>query len=104
MAFRSALTELYSDIMGDLTQRLFLIKYKQNLAPDTVAKFNNIIQLYSTRAIVGKYNYNQLQDLQRTIVAIKSINSGIGAVKATYNQYKTVLNLIIYIGAKVMLI
>ena len=66
--------------------------------------FNNVIQLYSTRATVGKYNTNQLCNLLQLIVAIKLVNTSIGVQKATPNQCNTIENLALYIGAKVMLI
>ena len=61
--FRSTLTELYNNTVGKSTWRLLLTKYKQNLPTNKVASFNNVIQLYSTRAAVGKYNYDKIKDL-----------------------------------------
>ena len=54
--FRTALMELYNTSISDLTQKLLLTRYKQGLSTNKVAGFNNAIQLYSTRATVGKYN------------------------------------------------
>ena len=48
IVFRSALTKLYSNTIGDLTWRLLLTRYKQNLAPNKVTEFNDTIQLYGT--------------------------------------------------------
>ena len=103
-AFRSALAELRNNTVSDLTQRLLLTRYKQNLTTNKVIKFNNVIRLYSIRAAVGKYNSNQLRDLLRPVLAIKLIDSGASLEKATYNQCKTIANLTIYIGAKTILI
>jgi len=103
-AFRSALTELRSDTVGDSTWRLLLTRCRQNLTPDKVAKFDDAIRLYGTRAAVGKYNHDRLRDLRRPVVAIKSIDSGVGAAKATHDQCEIMSNLTICIGAKVMLI
>ena len=61
--FRNTLTELHNDTINKLTWRLLLTKYKQNLPANKVASFNNVIQLYSTRAAVSKYNYNRIRDL-----------------------------------------
>ena len=103
-AFRSALAELRNNTVSDLTQRLLLTRYKQNLTTNKVIKFNDTIRLYSIRATVGKYNSNRLQDLLRPVLAIKLINSGAGLEKATYDQCETVANLTVYIGAKTILI
>ena len=61
--FRGAFAELYNDIIDELTQRLLLGRCKQNLFVNKVASFNDVIQLYSTRAAVSKYNYNKIRDL-----------------------------------------
>ena len=47
--------------------------------------FNNAIWLYSTRAAVGKYNTTWLYNLLQLVVAIKSVNTGIGVWKVTPN-------------------
>ena len=60
--FRSAFAKLRNNTIGKLTWRLLLTKYKQNLFTNKVASFDNVIQLYSTRAVVGKYNYNRIRD------------------------------------------
>jgi len=54
--FRTALTELYSNSISDLTWKLLLTRYKQGLSTNKVTGFNNATQLYGTRAAVGKYN------------------------------------------------
>ena len=66
--------------------------------------FNNAIQLYSICATVGKYNTTQLYNLLQLVIAIKSVNTGIGVQRITYNQYNAIKNLALYISAKVMLI
>ena len=66
--------------------------------------FNNAIQLYSTHAAVSKYNTAQLHDLLQLVVAIKSVNTGIGIQKVTPNQYNIIKNLALYISVKVILI
>ena len=60
--FRSALAKLYNDTVGKSTYRLLLSRYKQNLPTNKIASFNNIIQLYKTKAVVNKYNYNRIRD------------------------------------------
>ena len=102
--FRTALTELRSDSISNLTQKLLLIRYKQGLSTNKVTGFNNTIRLYGTRATIGKYNTNQLRDLLQPVVAIKLVNTGVGTQKITPNQYNTIENLALYIGAKVILI
>ena len=102
--FRTALTELYSDSISDLTQKLLLTRYKQGLSTNKVTGFNNVIWLYSTRATIGKYNTTQLCDLLQLVVAIKLVNTSVGIRKVTPNQCNTIENLALYIGAKVMLI
>ena len=62
-AFRSTLVELRNDTVGESTWRLLLSRCKQNLPVDEVASFNNVIQLYSTRAAVNKYNHDRIRDL-----------------------------------------
>ena len=47
--------------------------------------FNNAIRLYSTRATIGKYNTIRLRDLLQLVVAIKLVNTSIGARKVTPN-------------------
>jgi len=81
--FRTALIELRSDSISDLTWKLLLTRCKQGLSADKVAGFNDAIQLYGTRAAVGKYNTTQLRDLLQPVVAIKSVNTGIGVRKVT---------------------
>ena len=103
-AFRTALIELYSNFVSKSTWKLLLTKYKQGLSTNKVTGFNNTIQLYSTRAAVGKYNTTQLRDLLQLVVAIKLVNTGVGVQKATSNQCDTIENLALYIGVKVMLI
>ena len=103
-AFRTALIELRSDFISDLTWKLLLTRYKQGLSTNKVADFNNAIWLYSTRATVGKYNTIWLCDLLQLVVAIKLVNIGVGARKVTLNQCDTLENLALYISAKVMLI
>ena len=103
-AFRTALAELCSNSISDSTQRLLLTRCKQGLPTNKVIGFNNIIRLYSTRAAIGKYNTNQLYDLLQLVVAIKLVNTSVGAQKATPNQCNTIKNLALCIGAKVMLI
>ena len=102
--FRTALIELYSNSVSNSTQKLFLTRYKQGLSTNKVASFNNTIQLYSTRATIGKYNTIQLHDLLQPVVVIKLVNTSIGARKVTPNQCDTIENLALYISAKVMLI
>ena len=41
--FRNALVELYNNTVGELTWRLFLNRYKQNLFINKVASINNVI-------------------------------------------------------------
>ena len=103
-AFRTALAELRSDSVSDSTWKLLLTRYKQGLSANKVTGFNNTIQLYSTRATIGKYNTIWLRDLLQPVVAIKSVNTNVGARKVTPNQYNTIENLALYIGAKVILI
>ena len=83
--FRTALAELYSDSISDLTWKLLLTKYKQGLSTNKIAGFNNVIQLYSTRTTVGKYNTTQLRDLLQLVIAIKSVNTGVDIQKVTPN-------------------
>ena len=66
--------------------------------------FNNVIWLYSTRAAIGKYNTIWLCDFLQLVVAIKLVNTSIGARKVISNQCDTIENLALYIGAKVILI
>ncbi len=66
--------------------------------------FNNAIQLYSKRVTVSKYNTNQLCDLLQPVVAIKSVDTGVGARKVTLDQCNTIENLALCIGMKIMLI
>jgi len=47
--------------------------------------FDNAIRLYGTRATIGKYNTIQLRNLLQLVVAIKLVNTGIGARKVTSN-------------------
>ena len=61
--FRNALVELCNNTVDKSTWRLLLTRCKQNLPADKVASFNDVIRLYGTRAVVGKYNYNRIRDL-----------------------------------------
>ena len=92
-AFRSALAELRNDTVGESTWRLLLSRCKQNLPADEIASFNNAIRLYGTRAAVSKYNHDRIRDLQRPILPIHAVNTGVGASKATLEQCDTVLKL-----------
>ena len=47
--------------------------------------FNNVIRLYSIRAAIGKYNTIWLRDLLQLVVAIKLVNTSVGARKVTPN-------------------
>ena len=76
--FRTALTELHSDSVSNLTWKLLLTKYKQGLSTNKVVGFNNTIQLYGTRAAINKYNTIQLYNLLQPVVAIKLVNTSIG--------------------------
>ena len=102
--FRTALIELRSNSISNLTQKLLLTRYKQGLSTNKVAGFNNIIRLYSTRAAINKYNTTQLYNLLQPVVAIKSVNTSIGIQRVTPNQCNTIENLTLYISAKVILI
>ena len=102
--FRTAFTKLYSDSISDLTQKFLLTRYKQGLFTNKIAGFNNVIQLYSIRTTVGKYNTIQLHDLLQLVMAIKSVDISVGIQKVTPNQCDTIKNLALYIGAKVILI
>ena len=102
--FRTTLAELYSNSISKLTQKLLLTRYKQGLSTNKVVGFNNIIQLYSIRAAIGKYNTTRLYNLLQLVVAIKLVNNSIGARKVTPNQCDTIENLARYISAKVILI
>ena len=102
--FRTALIELYSNSISNLTQKLLLTRYKQGLSTNRVIGFNNAIRLYSIRATIGKYNTIQLRDLLQLVVAIKLVNTSIGIRKVTPNQCNTIENLTLYISAKVILI
>jgi len=84
-AFRTALIELCSDSISNLTWKLLLTRYKQGLSTNKVASFNNAIRLYSTRATIGKYNTIWLRDLLQPVVVIKLVNTGVGAQKVTPN-------------------
>ena len=66
--------------------------------------FNNAIRLYSIYAAIGKYNTIRLYDLLQLVVAIKSVNIGVGIQKVTPNQCNTIENLALCIGVKVILI
>ena len=66
--------------------------------------FNNAIQLYSICATVGKYNTTQLYNLLQLVVAIKSVDTGVGVQRVTPNQYNTIKNLALCISTKVILI
>ena len=103
-AFRTALVELCSDSINNLTQKLLLTRCKQSLSTNKVAGFDNTIQLYSTHAAIGKYNTTWLYNLLQPMVAIKSINTSVGTRKVTPNQCNTIKNLALCIGTKVMLI
>ena len=96
--------ELCSDFVSDLTQKLFLTKCKQGLFTNEVAGFNNVIQLYSTRVAVGKYNTTWLRDFLQPVVAIKLVNTSIDVRKVTPDQCDTIENLALYISVKVILI
>ncbi len=103
-AFRTALVELRSDSISDLTWKLLLTRCKQGLSTDKVMGFNNAIRLYSTCAAIGKYNTIWIRDLLQPVVAIKLVNTGVGVWKVTPDQCDTIENLALYIGVKVMLI
>ena len=77
--FRTDLIELYSDSISNSTQKLLLTRCKQGLPTNKVAGFNNATRLYSTRAAIGKYNTTQLCYLLQPVVAIKLVNTGVGA-------------------------
>ena len=55
--------------------------------------FDNAIQLYSTCAAVSKYNTIWLYDFLQPVVAIKLVNTNIGAQKVTLNQCNIIKNL-----------
>ena len=103
-AFRTALAELRSDSVSDSTWKLLLTRCKQGLSTNEVTGFDDAIRLYGTRAAVGKYNTIRLRDLLQPVVAIKSVDTGVGARKVTPDQCDTIENLALCIGAKVMLI
>jgi hypothetical protein len=84
-AFRTALTELRSDSVSNLTWKLLLTRYKQGLSANKVTGFNNAIRLYSIRATIGKYNTTRLCDLLQLVVAIKLDNTSVGVRKVTPN-------------------
>ena len=71
--------ELRSDSVSNLTQKLLLTRYKQGLSTNKVMGFNNATRLYGIRATIGKYNTTQLCDLLQPVMAIKLVNSGVGA-------------------------
>ena len=102
--FRTALIELRSNSISDLTQKLLLTRCKQGLSTNKVAGFDDVIRLYGTRAAIGKYNTTQLRNLLQLVVAIKLVNTSIGIQKVTPNQCDTIENLALYISAKVILI
>jgi len=77
--------ELCSNSVSNLTWKLLLTRYKQGLSTNKITGFDNAIRLYSTRATVGKYNTTWLCDLLQPVVAIKLVNTGVGAQKATSN-------------------
>ena len=83
--FRTALAKLCSNSISNLTWKLLLTRCKQGLSTNEVAGFNNAIQLYSTRAAVGKYNTTWLCDLLQLVMAIKSVDTGIGIQRVTPN-------------------
>ena len=83
--FRTALTELRSNSISDLTWKLLLTRYKQGLSTNKVAGFNNAIRLYGIRAAIDKYNTIWLCDLLQPIIAIKLVNTSVGARKVTLN-------------------
>jgi hypothetical protein len=89
--------------VSDSTWKLLLTRCQQSLSIDEVASFNDAIQLYNTRAAVGKYNAIRLCNLLRPVVVIKSVDTGVGVQKITPCQSDTVQNLTLCIGAKVML-
>src|SRR5271170_6682028 len=82
-AFRTALAELRSDSVSDSTWKLLLTRCKQGLSTNEVTGFDDAIRLYGTRAAVGKYNTIRLRDLLQPVVAIKLVNTSIGARKVT---------------------
>ena len=47
--------------------------------------FDDAIRLYGIRAAIGKYNTTRLRDLLQLVVAIKLVNTSIGAQKVTPN-------------------
>ncbi len=102
--FRTALIELRSNSISNLTQKLLLTRYKQGLSTNKVMGFNNAIQLYSICATIGKYNTIWLRDLLQLVVAIKLVNTSVGTRKVTPNQCDTIENLALYISVKVILI
>jgi len=55
-AFRTALAELRSNSVSELTWKLLLTRCKQGLSTNKVTGFDDAIWLYGTRATVGKYN------------------------------------------------
>jgi len=83
--FRTALAELRSNSVSNLTWKLLLTRCKQDLSTNEVTGFNNAIRLYSIRAAIGKYNTIRLRNLLQLVVAIKSVNTGVGARKVTPN-------------------
>ena len=103
-AFRTALIELYSNSISNLTWKLLLTKYKQGLSTDKIAGFNDTIQLYSTYAAVSKYNTIWLCGLLQSVMAIKSVNTGVDVWKITPNQCNIIENLALCISVKIMLI
>ena len=66
--------------------------------------FKNVIRLYNIYTTIGKYNTIRLCDLLQLVVAIKLVNTSIGARKVTPNQCDTIENLALYISVKVILI
>ena len=95
VTFRSTLTKLCNNTVGESTWRLLLTRCKQNFPANKIASFDNAIQLYGIRAAIGKYNHNRIKDLQQPILPIHAINTGIGASKATLKQCNIVLKLCI---------
>ena len=85
LAFRTAFAKLYNNFVNDLTQKFLLTRCKQGLFVNKITGFDNAIWLYGTHAAVSKYNIIWLCDLLQPIVAIKSIDIGVGAQKITFD-------------------
>ena len=84
--FRTALTELRSDILSETSWRLLCTRARNELSPEEVATFDSALRLYFTNNEVEFYNHGKLKSLKTPVKKVVGRHRGANASKATEEQ------------------